>query len=456
MMKDKHFYWEIPSSIDLEDFLKKNPPNFKYNIDHFYLIIEYLCKAMDLEDIDETAGFINLNAQILQSKVHNYKKYLNHLLDNGFIRTDMRYVVGKKSKGFLINSYRSHKAFTELIPIKTFITKRNRTIEKNHFENSLRETSKKYPYLTKWFNEKLQINKDEAMKKVEELFPEQTGGIRGPIKGKPSIWNKRYKAVLAIDKIANKEFYYSVDDNVGRFHSNLTNIKKELRNYITYDGQKLVNIDIKNSQPLFSLLLLDLEFYKEKKGQITISNIPTSKQLLSNSKQSYPTTIIMLVKLIEKIDNQDIKNYIDIVNSGKFYEQVSKLINPYDNFDKQKIKQMIFTVFFSNNRFIGQPEAQSKRDFKDAFPSVYKIFNQLKVKNHAALAHILQRIESEIIIQKVTKRIAAEKPDLPIFTIHDSVATTVGNEEYVSKIIKEEVLKLTGLNVQLGFEYWDY
>lgn len=455
-MKDKRFYWEIPSSVDLEAFLQKYPPKFKYNIDKFYYIIEYLCKGMDIEDLDETAGFINLNAKILQSKIHDYKQYLNHLLENGFIRTDMTYIVGEKSMGYLINKNTYHKATVSLIPIQNFVIKKNRTIDYEKQEASLKATIAKYPFLTKWLNKGLQINAEEAIKKVEELFPEQTGGIRGTIKGKPSVWHKRYKAILSINKIANQEFYYKVDDNVGRFHSNLTNIKRELRNYLTYDGQNLVNIDIKNSQPLFSLLLLNKDFYKQKEDQFTIYNIPSSLPLLSNTTHSYTSTLLMIVKTLEIFVNTDISTYSDMINSGNFYQLISELIHPDKTFEKQKIKEMVFTVFFSNNRFIGQPEAKAKSDFKNAFPSVYEIFRLLKVKNHTTLAHILQRIESEIIIQRVAKRISIEKPDLPIFTIHDSVATTVGNEKYVSSIIEEEALKLTGLNVKLGFEYWDY
>lgn len=142
--------------------------------------------------------------------------------------------------------------------------------------------------------------------------------------------------------------------------------------------------------------------------------------------------------------------------SGDFYKKIHEKLNTQQTFDKQKIKEMIFTVFFSNNRFIGQPEAKPKRLFRDNFPEIYELFKKIKVVNHKALAHILQRIESEIMIQNVVKRIFVEKPNLPIFTIHDSLATTVGNEDYVSALIKEEAKKLTGLDVKLGLEYWDY
>jgi len=445
-------YWEIPSSLDLKKLLEKKPPDFKYNIDKFYYILDYLSRGMDLEDLDNNEGFINVNAKKLQGAVHNYKKYLDYMLKRRIIRTDMVYIVGKKSKGYLIQGYKEHRASVVKIPITSWPMIKRKRKELAEFEQENNTTEKKYPHLTKWFNNKLQIDVIGAKQKVEELFPEQTGPIRGNRKGKPSDWNKRYKAIYSIEKFARQEFYYSVDDNVGRFHSNLTNLKKELRNFITYDRQKLVNVDIKNSQPLFSTLLLSKTFY-ENKSRCSIFNFPHSLSLISLSSH-IPFFIIMIVKSLQKADNKDIDEYISIVNSGQFYKQISDLLFPDQTFDKKKVKMMFFKVFFSNNHTLGQPGAKDKKKFAQKFPDVYNIFKLIKRKNHTALAHILQTIESEIIIQRVVPRIATEKPNLPIFTIHDSVATTMGNEEYVASIIREEIFQLTGLHAQLGNEYW--
>ncbi len=454
-MNDKHF-WEIPSSIDLEGFLEKYPPKFKYKIDHFYYIIDYLSKGMDMEDLDNNAGFINMNSKRLQKVNHNYRQYLDHLLEHRFIRTDKKYIVGEKSFGYLVCKYSYHKALVKKVPITDLVLKKKKSIEVKDFNQKQKETEKHYSYLTKWFNKNLQIDVEKAMEKVDELYPEQTGHIRGVKKGSPSDWAKRYKATYSIEKIANQNFYYSVDKNVGRFHSNLTNIKSELRNYITYDGQKLVNIDIKNSQPIFSTLLFEKEFYSKKSQNLNIYNITSSFKLLSNNKQSYNNIIIMLVEYLVKVDKQAIQQYLDYVNSGEFYKKISDLLYPNKAFAKKHIKELVFTVFFSNNKFMGQPRAKSKKDFKQKFPEIYNVFRIIKKNNHRALSHILQRIESELIINYVAKRISKDKPDLPIFTIHDSIATTVGNEDYVAMVIKEEALKLTGLNVLLGKEYWNY
>lgn len=450
----ENVYWEIPNSVDLEGFLKKYPPDFSYKIDHFYSIIDYLCKGMEKEDLDDNKGYINLNAQKLQKANHNYKKYLDHLVKNQFLRTDMKYIVGKKSFGYLINEYKTYKASPKRIEIKDYTIRKKKIAEIKEQEKELKQSAKSHPYLTKWFNEKLQIDIQGAELKVEELFPEQTGPIKGTRKGKASRWTKRYKAIQSINKFANQEFYYGADDNVGRFHSNFTNLKRELRHYITYEGQKLVNVDIKNSQPLLSTLLLNKKFWtKNEGGLLSIHYFPSLLNNLSKFNLDY-YYIIMLVKALKKIDNQLISEYIDYVNSGEFYKKISLKLYPTRTFEKQAIKDMFYKLFFSKNRVIQGHKNKPKRDFRAHFPKVYEIFSMIKRKDHKTLAQLLQRIESIVMIQKVAKRISEEKPDLPIFTIHDSLATTVGNQDYVSLIIKEETARLTGLNAKLGLEYW--
>ncbi|MBT8319903.1 MAG: hypothetical protein KJP01_07220 [Gramella sp.] len=437
----------------MKGYLTKHPPDFKYKIDHFYFIIEYLAKGMEQGDLDQNLGFINTSSVKLQKRIKNYKQYLDHLLEHGFIRTDMEYIPGIKSKGYLISGKNEEDTTINLIPIESSVSRKNRTKDNKERIAKNRETEKNYPHLTKWFNDKLKIDVQSAKSKLNELYPIQKGGIKGPLKGKASRHTKRVKSLYSINKLANKNFYYNVDDFGGRFHSNLTNIKKELRNYITYDGKRLVNIDIKNSQPFFSTLLFKPAFYKEKSEIFCIWDIPTLCYLWFPKSYKYECApfVIMLGKSLQKTDNEKYNEFIDMVNSGNFYEQIYSKLYPDKPYNKSDAKLMILIYFFANNR----SRAKIKQDFKKALPEVHKLFALIKRKNHRALAHILQRIESEIIIQRVTKRISNEAPDLPIFTIHDSVATLQGNEDYVSRIIKEEIKRATGLDVKLGFEFWN-
>ena len=457
MIRDP-YHWEILENIDLGGYLSKYPPEFSFKIDHFYYIIEYLSMGMESDDVDKNEGYVNLNAQKLQSKIHNYKQYLDHLLKYSFILTDGHYVPGEKSRGYVISGYRSSDSTAiKHIPIKDYVTKKKRRKEIDEHKASLKRTERTHKHLTAWFNKDLRIDFKQAEKLLIKLYPPHTGPIGGKEKRKPSRYTKILIATHALDKFHRQQFYYTVDKSVVRFHSNLTNLKKELRNHLTYDHQPLVNIDIKNSQPLLSQILLNKSFYNPK-SSLNIhqySHIFQSITSITSSRFS-----LMLEECLESIDNSRLTSYINMVNSGDFYRQLSHKMYPDKEFDKKKTKKAMMMTFFSDNRFISDNkfndnwDASDKRLFKAHFPVVYEVFSLIKRKEKSLLARILQSIESDIIVNRASKRIAKERPDLPIFTIHDSIATTLGNEDYVATIITEEVKNLTDLDVQLGYEYW--
>ena len=405
-MKLDPLHWEISSTIDLGIYLDKYPPKFNYKIDHFCFILEYLAIGMERGDVDKNEGYVNVNAAKLQSRIRNYKQYLDHMLNHKLILTDGRYVKGEKSKGYLICGYGSIDSTTiNSIPIIDNIVKKNRRKDIKDYNSKLEKTAKRYKYLTKWFNKDLKIDYAIAREKILELYPPYTRPIGGKKWKKASRYTKILIASQALFKFHKQQFYYHVDDNVRRFHSNLTNFKKELRNYITYNNNLLINIDIRNSQPLFSLILLNKEFYNSKSSHNIYQYSHIFSTIPSITTNGFS---LMLVKHLQNTDNEVFNEYVDMVNSGEFYKRISDKIFPEREFNKKNIKEMIFTVLFSDNRFIGQTEADSKMAFKTHFPDVYKVFSLIKKKDKTILARILQMIESDIIINRVSKRISRE------------------------------------------------
>ena len=59
----------------------------------------------------------------------------------------------------------------------------------------------------------------------------------------------------SVEAVRNGEWWMDSDPKTGRLFSNLTNLKRELRGHLRVEGQGLVEIDIKNSQPTFLALL---------------------------------------------------------------------------------------------------------------------------------------------------------------------------------------------------------
>ena len=77
----------------------------------------------------------------------------------------------------------------------------------------------------------------------------------GSVHGTPF---QRSAQAAMIQRIKDGDFF-TIPDRYGRFHSNITNLKKTLRPFLRYRESKLVNLDIANSQPMiFCLLLVNL------------------------------------------------------------------------------------------------------------------------------------------------------------------------------------------------------
>jgi len=226
---------------------------------------------------------------------------------------------------------------------------------------------------------------------------------------------------------------------------------------VTYNNQELVSIDLANSQPYLSTLLFKGNFYNSDESSLINMNKLTSDTFSFPSlSSSFPPP--MVVKILQYSDNVDVENYSNLVHDGVIYEYISKeIFDQYHvRFDRIESKKVFFSIIYSGNQFIGQGEAKYKRLFRERFPNVYKIFSLIKSIEKNLLACSLQRIESYIIIDIICKRIEIERPYLPIFTIHDSIATTAGNEDYIKYLMYDEFTKLIGHKPRLKTEYWTF
>lgn len=486
--------WRIPTCIDIEKLIKIDPPRFlgkkKSNLDNFYYLIDLLLEKTLFDDLSKSMGYIELFSNDLQSNLaHNYKDYLEYFKKHGIIdqaRQRYRKSNPKANIKGICFAYRLNFTYENdqdirLIPILGEVYKRRRRplIKAKLAEEKI--IFQKYPNLTKWFE---LIELDVAgCKRWIESNPEYKlpmGGIRGYKEGEAQPQLKKIRLLYSIEKIYKREFRFKIDDKVGRFHSNLTILKREARNFLSWKGQQLVSVDIKNSQPLLSLMLFDKGWYSNRCDLLNLSQFPSIKNPIITRTNPIGTIDLIPPKspfkflsynMSEEFSQdsyyQDINNYKEIVNSGAFYQRIhQEVFKDKKPFNKEKIKEMIFLVFYSDNRFIHQdgswkdpktkkrPNAESKRLFEAAFPTVAEVFKAFKKNDNSNLPRLLQQIESTSILKNIVPRIASERPDLAIFTIHDSVVTTVGNEAYVEHIMREEIQRLTGLEPKFGIEYW--
>ncbi len=434
----------LPRNLDLEYIIAKNPPDFEYKRDCAVYILSLINEIpANNKDLKIKHGFVPVNATILKNRVKDYKVYLNYFINNGILKCDNIFKKGKKSKGYKYTRKYNTKLKCIYIFKRNLIKKIRSKSHKNH----------NYQHLSKWFNENLTIDRNAATKYIEKNYKNN------------QLQYNSYD--ITIWKIDNKEYWFNIDDTSYRLHTNLTNLKSELRKFIRYKGKILVSIDIANSQPYFSTVLFSekkaIFFNKVDKPQISNNNNNTNNIHTTNKTQTHTInhnntpkhhTTFMLPKKGKQVKN-DVRHYISLVESGYLYNffstQCKKKLNITFR-SRREVKDAFFPVIYGSISYM----TDYKILFKELFPCVLRVFNEIKKTNKRDLPILLQTIESDIILGVICKRIDQEKPILPIFTIHDSVVTTSGNEKYIATVMEEELFKLTGLKPKLTIEYWSH
>lgn len=449
----------IPENFDIDEIIKNNPPDFKYHRDCFIYLV-HLINHIPSNNKDVEMYYIPFYSALIQRRVRDYRKYLDYLVKNDVLWEDRQYIKGEKSRGFCLTNLYD----TEIKP--TYITKptliksilkfihldnnqTNPEINQNNFEDNLFDNN--LEYLTKWFNSNLTVDFIEAKKHLEKLrevdASHPTEGFKATRK-----FNMRYITLL---KIHRGEFNHTIDATAGRMHTVLTQLKGELRQFIKYNGQTLIAIDITNSQPYLSTVLFNFEKFEKNKilQTIKIYNYNHNSQHNSNKLPYY-----LSKKVKEASESENVNQYIELVKSGLLYEEFGKilfekgLINDDSSLRKQA-KKIIFSSIFSPNTSIGHNKAI--QIFKDYFPDVYEIYSNIKFKEHRTLACTLQNFEANLILHTACQIIANEKPEIPLFTLHDSIITTEGNEEYVYNTLFEVLLNAIGVPPTLKYEKWE-
>ena len=244
-------------------------------------------------------------------------------------------------------------------------------------------------------------------------------------------------------------------------HTNLTSLSRGLRRFITYQKNGLVNVDLKCSQPFFLSILLCANFYSDNPlhqlnltaiEQYSPKELRSTKQLQNGIKERIANTITLCNS--KSAAENDIKRYIEEVQNGTFYEYFQGLIELETGkmYTRKEVKALTYRVLFTHNYIKTRDSKEKCAIFKKCFPTVYSVIELLKTNRYETLAILLQSIESYIFIDRIAKRITADFPDLPFYTIHDSILTLADYKNEVAEIIRSEIFIATGLNPKLDFD----
>lgn len=250
-----------PKELNFEEIIKENEPKFSYKIDKFFYIISLILELKCLIRFDEENPnpYTPISSQKLKKIVWNYDDYLIYLVEQKILETDNHYIPNEKSRGYRFTSKYSVDSSSYILTDEKLIYKIKAQEKEKEKINKLEKSKDFVIKQIEWFQH-LAIDIESALTRMFKLCEEQE---------KDKILKYRISNYqVSILKIHERRYSFTLDTTSYRFHSNLTNLKKEFRQYLNCDGEKLIGIDISNSQPYLTLVLLSKEFYlNEKTGK---------------------------------------------------------------------------------------------------------------------------------------------------------------------------------------------
>jgi len=321
------------------------------------------------------------------------RKYLYFLRDRGVIEWTGHYAGNLSSNKKFTRLYRVTKDYEGATVCRTLTDPKLCYKIEMQYLKVKKENSKKYPNLNKWVY-KVQINEAKAKQRVNEVYKENV------LQGVPNAESIKTYGLNEIAKIVRGEIYIRVSKTNGRYDSNFTRLPSYLVPYLTINNLSLIEIDIANSQPFFAGCLFNPS--------------PEVRAIMGNSLYIYE-------KSLQLAEKEDVKQFIKLVSEGLFYDYMMSEFDknkiPYT--DRDDFKKQLFIVFFGRNsaRYV----SRSVKLFEKLFPNVFALFAHVKKGEHNQLAILLQKIESNIILNRVAPQISASFPELPFITKHDSL-----------------------------------
>ena len=127
--------------------------------------------------------------------------------------------------------------------------------------------------------------------------------------------------------------------------------------------------------------------------------------------------------------------FVELCEQGRLYEQ---LMETAEIPVRSWAKEAMFEILYGRNTL----RTPAKSCFTDMFPKVAEVVRVHKRKDHRFLARLLQNVESDFVINTVCRRLMMEHPEIPVFTIHDSILTTPEHVEYVTGVFQDEFWEL--------------
>jgi hypothetical protein len=417
-----------------------NPPDFEYEVETFYSILNDLSNVKYYNDYTADNEMIPMYSKLLQKKYgNNYNLYIRYLNVNSIIYSSTFYtnemclyygiVVNKiieellerkyHNTSYCLNIYKENAIqiidINEVIKVKKRVKNMGIVVVKipincksgkyitDQYNKEL-DKIKHYPphikTMAQYFKNTIGINYEEAMKYSYlrlDLDLKNAGDNPESINSAYNKHQHRLRNIIEINE-GKKHLRFSRNRTNLRIDTNLTNMSKELRIFL-HDYENMSYLDLSNSQPVLFNVMLNQ--YDTKRRQ--------------NLKA-------------------EIEEYKKVTIGGNWYEF---LMNVFGINDREVAKEYWMQIAYSKNA----KYRRIKNRFAKKFPQIMKIIESKKATDHASFSIALQKIESKIFIDEICKELV--NSEIIPYTLHDGIMVLKKNEadaySIMAKVLKKHL-----------------
>lgn len=402
----------LPSMFDPEPLLYRKGL-LPFSDDARYFISLILTKTA-YGDADE-AGFVRLKASFLRRIMHRhyYRPVIGCLLEAGVVER-RAYRAGVASFGWRLSDRLRGSGH---IRVRAWDRRLINAINRWHQECALIAESRLAPihYELDARQRQLQIDLKQAQGIITSLPPD----------------SNRFDSQGIIARNISEKRFRLVVGGTGRVFNSISNMKSSVRRSLRFEGQPLVHIDLKNSQPaLLGYLVRDREVFAklaanyfggwDEYGERDEEHWGREAE----GKGRYDVQFV-------SPSTADVSHFCSLVGSGCFYEYLQERV--------QLVTGKVCSRDWIKKRFLSDVLAKAKLNssgreydsivedaFKMEFPGVYRFIREVNAGGwqHANLIRMLQRLEAQVVIHEIASELVHEQPGMPFITLHDAIFTT--------------------------------
>ena len=481
-MKQNSKQIRIPSNIDYDQLFFKIEGKDTYKkelIDAIYVVLSFLYPSKDyIKATNGFEGFKSINNDEINKIIRNrFGKVKRLLMDvnshpsGAILMEKPNYQPGIKSMGYKLNDELFSDPGERWVVLGSNAEKRLFKFEQEGIKK-YEDFKLSYKFLLDRYESNITIDSEamDYVSNLKSLLLEKVDKFDGDKEEMVKRINNMIRGMNSkIRSIEKKKFKTSVSMNNHRLNSVITNLNRELRYYLKINGNRLVEVDMKSSQPYVLGSILTNDFFTESTridyrlssiypqlySQLNyISSNPTSgitskiEKSIYNNKEGFPLHFMSG----GMYSCPEIQSYRNLPFKEGFYSHLNMTFFNRD-FGTQKVKDDIMLVL-NLKELEKRKHIELIQQFKIHYPNINSFIESVNSLNafKSAVAILLQRSESYLFLLVGCKAVNEQLPNVPFLTIHDSILIEEQYSETTKRILEESITNSTQLEAGMSIK----